>query len=268
MQINLNFHQTFPPTLEYIGNILDLCDFEKPLSKEEISELTGIPTGKSSAKVEPHIKYAEYMGLIKDLKKDGKHFITATTLGNEIKTQDPGFQESITQLVCHLRLTSIDSGASLWHHIIRDILPNYKNGIDDIVLQDELKKDYGKEINLSPFFSTYRKTLKEIDLIKRNKTQTIVNKLSYDKEFLYAYAYSFLFEWEKIFPETDEITSSDLPKLKFNTAFGWGEQEQFNILELFSEAGIIKLNRQLSPYSILKMEKSEKQIGLIYSLLC
>lgn len=268
MNYNLNFHQTFPPTLEYIGNILDLCDFKEPLTKFEISDITGIPTGKSSGKVEPHIKYAEYMGLVEDQKENGKHFLIATNLGREIKKEDPGFQENITKLVCHTRLTSKNSGAIIWSAILRDILPNYKNGIEDIVLQDELKKLVFKEVNLSPFYSTYSKTFQDLNLIKRNKTMTYINKLNYDKEFLYAYAYSFLYEYEKIYPHSSEITANDLQTLKFNCAFGWGEKEQYQALEYFAEAGIIKLNRQLTPFTIIKVKNSVEMIGLIYSLLC
>ena len=62
---NLNFHQTFPPNLEYLSRLLEITDMTDDLTKEEISEITGIPTGKSSGKVEPHVEYGIYMGLLK-----------------------------------------------------------------------------------------------------------------------------------------------------------------------------------------------------------
>ena len=39
-------------------------------TKEEISCLTGIPTGKTSGKVIPHTRYAAYMGFIEYQKME------------------------------------------------------------------------------------------------------------------------------------------------------------------------------------------------------
>ena len=61
---NLNFHQTFKPEAQYISSILSVADDETPYDIKDISNLTGIPSGKSSGKVEPHILYSYYMGLI------------------------------------------------------------------------------------------------------------------------------------------------------------------------------------------------------------
>lgn len=58
---NLNFHQTFPPTTDGISRLLSVADRGGAYTKEEISQMTGIPTGKSSGKVEPYIRYAVYM---------------------------------------------------------------------------------------------------------------------------------------------------------------------------------------------------------------
>lgn len=57
--VNLNFHATFCPDFEYIAKIIQIADQYDGLTKEEISEITGIPTGVSTGKVEPHIYYAK-----------------------------------------------------------------------------------------------------------------------------------------------------------------------------------------------------------------
>ncbi len=64
-QGHLNFHETFAPEREHLGRLLRLADHMPFLTKEEVFAETGIPTGASSGKVVPHIKYAEYMGLVK-----------------------------------------------------------------------------------------------------------------------------------------------------------------------------------------------------------
>ena len=70
-KVNLNFHQTFKPEKQYIGSILNVADNTDGIGVQEISSYTGIPNGKSSGKVEPHIIYANYMGLIEYEKKNG-----------------------------------------------------------------------------------------------------------------------------------------------------------------------------------------------------
>ena len=72
-QSNLNFHQTLKPEKQYVGSILDVANNTDTMSVPNISSYTGIPNGKSSGKVEPHISYAKYMGLIEAEKKDGEH---------------------------------------------------------------------------------------------------------------------------------------------------------------------------------------------------
>ena len=57
----LKFHETFQPESSYLAKILDLASQNYVGTKFEISDITGIPTGKQKGKVEPHIKYASYI---------------------------------------------------------------------------------------------------------------------------------------------------------------------------------------------------------------
>ena len=52
---SINFHKTFATQDSYISKILGLAEQGYSGTKEEISEITGIPTGKTSGKVVPHI---------------------------------------------------------------------------------------------------------------------------------------------------------------------------------------------------------------------
>lgn len=99
---NLNFHQTFPPDEAMLSRLLNSEVFGEALTKEEISQQTGIPTGKSSGKVEPHISYARFMGLLEDYYSDGKHTLTLTKLGELVLEEDPGLSENVTRMLCHL----------------------------------------------------------------------------------------------------------------------------------------------------------------------
>ncbi len=269
----VNFHQTFPPTLEYLSRLLEITDMNDALSKEEISEITGIPTGKSSGKVEPHIDYAIYMGLVENISnQSGKYKLKRTKLGNIIMREDLGLREEVTQLLCHIRLTSPSTGAFLWKLLIRGILPNYPDGIRFLLLEDELKKQpvfaTKKAVNMGPFFTTYEISFETFSLISRSKEILTIVAQNFKNELLYVYAYALLYEWEQIFPQYDEITADQLSTLKFAAAFGFADIVAYSILEKLFEKSIIRINGQLSPFTIIKNASSDAMIEKAYSLLC
>ena len=49
----LEFHETFQPEMTYIAKILKLASENYAGTKFEISDCTGIPTGKQKAKLSP-----------------------------------------------------------------------------------------------------------------------------------------------------------------------------------------------------------------------
>ena len=121
--ININFHQTFKPEKQYISAIVEIAaDGAKSFSVKDISSLTGIPNGQCSGKVEPHIYYANYMGLINFEKKDGNYCLSRTMLGESVCIEDLGLQESLTILICHCMMLRAVSGAPLWAKIFKTIL--------------------------------------------------------------------------------------------------------------------------------------------------
>lgn len=269
----VNFHQTFPPTLEYISRLLEITDMTEEITKEEISELTGIPTGKSSGKVEPHIDYAIYMGLIENISEhSGKYRLIKTKLGNTIMHEDLGIREEVSQLLCHVRLTSKANGAFLWSLLIRSILPNYPNGIKFLLLDDELKKQKAlvgkKAVNMGPFYTTYEESFETFNLISRTKEVLRINSQNFKLELLFVYAYALLYEWEQAFPNFNEITADQLATLKFAAAFGFSDTIAYQVLEKLSEKAIVRINGQLSPFTVIKNSNSDSMIDKVYSLLC
>lgn len=269
----VNFHQTFPPTLEYLSRLLEITDMTDELSKEEISEITGIPTGKSSGKVEPHIDYAIYMGLVENISSQrGRFKLIRTKNGIIIMKEDLGLREEVTQLLCHVRLTSPTTGAFLWSLLIRGILPNYPNGIKFLLLKDELKKQpvfaTKKAANIGPFYTTYHESFDTFNLIAKTKDILKIIPQTFKKELLYVYAYALLYEWERAFPQNNEITVDELSTLKFAAAFGFEDTLKYQVLEKLSEKRIIRINGQLSPFTIIKNASSEAMVEKAYSLLC
>lgn len=268
MSSNLNFHLTFPPTAEYIIRLLEVCDSGEFLSKEEISERTGIPTGKNSGKVEPHIFYSEYMGLLENHREGGKHQLMLTPLGRELLRQDSGMQEKISVAVCHSRISSKFGGADLWVAMIKNILPKYPRGLNSLLMNDELSKLFNSNVRTGPFFSSYSGLFNKLDLVNKDGENVFLNASSIDKELVYVYAYSLFYEWEGTYPSQRELTADEVAGLRIAETFGLNDKSFYSVLELMSEKNLIRFNRQLSPFTVLKLCQAKEMIPVLYDELC
>lgn len=268
---NLSFHQSFKPEKQYIGSILDVANNTNPMSIQDISAYTGIPSGKSSGKVEPHIMYAKYMGLIDAEKKNGLYILSRTKLGNIVYSEDPGLQENLTLLLCHAMLLRNDAGADMWNMIFTKILPMYRGEMKKELLLKELERQFdGKanKRNFTPFLGSYEKMFSNLNIITINAEKITINELSYNEEFIYLYAYILYELWDEIFSKQEEISSVQLGILCFGKIFGWDEQREYEVLEHLSDKGIVRLNRQLVPYTILRLAEKEAVMDRLYSKLC
>ena len=167
-QVNVNFHQTFKPECQYISSILDIADGITWRSVKDISAVTGIPQGTSSGKVEPHISYAEYMGLVKSERKEKQIKLSRTDLGEIIYMEDPGLQELLTKTLLHAMILRQENGADMWSDIFNSIFPKYRNGIKKELLILELNQLYANKVttkNIAPFFGSYDDFFSELEIL-------------------------------------------------------------------------------------------------------
>jgi hypothetical protein len=267
---NLNFHETFPPNLAHISAILRLSSGDTPYTKEEISMQTGIPTGKDSGKVRPAIKYAYYMGLIDYTLNRQEYVLKRTRLGETVYFEDATLSEKLTQLLCHAMITS-HTGATLWNVIFKKILSQNNGKIDMSLLGNSVKTilDTDKEINLSPFKSCYQNTFNALNLLSFQDNILQLNLMdtnTIDDDYIYLYAYVLLHEWEHLYTE-QEITADMFDSINLWATFGWDKYKEYQVLEKLSDLRVIQFNRQLSPYTILRLTTSDSMIDKIYSLL-
>lgn len=272
---NFNFHQTFQPEPEYISSILNLARDEEVLTVKEISTVTGIPTGESSGKVEPHILYASFMGLINYEKKDGKYQLSQTRLGNCVYHEDRGLQETLTILLCHTMLNRRKLGAYLWSFIFHDIFPYYEEGLTFSKLLSILDSKFTGKVNtknFAPFKASYENIFNRLDLIQKdsdsNEAIITLKAQRYNSEFIYLYAYVLYEYWDLLFANQDEITSEQIETIGFRHPFGWSKEDEYKVLEHLAEKGIIRMNRQLIPYTVVKLKQKNDLIEKLYSELC
>ena len=270
-QVNVNFHQTFKPESQYISSILNVADGTSWLSVKEISGMTGIPQGVSSGKVEPHICYAEYMGLIKSEKKDKQIKLTKTELGETVSKEDLGLQEMLTRLLLHIMMVREKEGACVWSSTFKCILPNYRSGIKKDMLILELNQLYDNKVNtknIAPFFASYNDIFSDFEVLSMEGNIVKCNSLPYNREFAYLYALALWSFWEVYYPEQEEISSIQLVELKYGKVFGWDTQYEYKVLENLADKNLLRLNRQLMPYTILKLTSKDELISKLYSELC
>lgn len=267
---NLNFHETFPPDRAYLSKILQNTDVIDNITMEDISELTGIPTGKSSGKVVPHINYSKFMNLIDYELQEGKFIIKRTSLGSEIFREDPYMNERITKLLLNYFLTSKYCGAQMWNLIFREFPYTYGKMISSNIVSTEIERYYGKRVKLSPFNSTYNKSnsFKDIEVLKFEDEIYKFTSLGFEYEGFYMYLYSLLIELEALDIFRKEFSYSEIfHQIKWNLGFQWSENEAIKVLERFESKSLISINRQLSPITVILNVSSLDICNKIYSLL-
>jgi hypothetical protein len=266
LEYKVNFHETFPVTFEYISKILEISNGNRDYTKEEISNITGIPTGASSGKVVPHIKYAEFMNLVGYEYSDKKYLLKRTELGEAIYHEDPYFTENITYKLLNYFLTSSVFGAEMWSLFYRNLMKNYKNILTRDIIQKEMIKKYGEKVNISPLLATYKNNETKFNVLRFEDEEIIKNKQSIEIDCTFIYGYTLLKEWENCFDDV-EITINQLESIYWKEGFGFSIEEEFKALNLLEENDLIKLNKQLSPITIIKLKNSKNCISKLYSLL-
>ena len=265
---SVNFHKTFSPQDSYIAKILELAKVGYTGSKEEISEETGIPTGKTSGKVVPHILYSQYMGLTTHTLSKGKYTLKLTDLGKTVLENDKYLFEDISRLICHYNICDEENGAYLWSFIYNG-LPIM---LDENISEEAMKKKYNDFFMVKTDLGALRKSYSDdgffalLDLLDFSEGIRI-NSLYYKDERLYAYAYTLLSSWDMNCPETQEITADQIIGMKWNKRFGFDEDEMLFALEQMEGKQLIRLNKQLVPYTVIRNADTANVLPHLYELL-
>ncbi len=276
----LDFHQTFKPERSCLTSLLVDLAACTGKTAEEISKVTGIPTGSSSGKVVPTISYLEYMGLITQQIDNKKFQLTYTLLGKCVSIEDPGFMEDLTLMLLHCMMTRKNKGAELWSFIICNLLPKYHGSINKENFNKELEMYFEKDVNLAPFNGTYTGIFDHLGILNISGNGYTIQSHPFNPEFLYLYGlilYEYWNDWINGYTDDEkthriisenEITADQLEEIGFRFPFGWSDLDEYKALEVLHDKGIISLNRQMSPFTVRKIISKEELVDLLYSELC
>ncbi len=263
---DIEFHKTFQPTDLYITKIMELSETKYTGTKEDISSITGIPTGKTSGKVIPHIRYANFMGLI-DYENNGSVYrLFLTKLGEIVLKEDKYLFESVTKWLCHYFISDIDNGAYLFSFLYKYLPFQLDSPISKELIERNIKEVFQRDYDIGIVRRTYTEGfLKTLGIFNWDDS-LIINSMYYKNELKYIYAYTLLYSWEKDFPDERELTVDFISDtLYWSRRFGFDTTETLYVLEELETLGSVKLNKQLYPCTVIKLAHSEDYITKLYS---
>ena len=273
-KFSLEFHETFKPEAPYISKILKLASENYSGTKYEISGISGIPTGEQKGKVEPHIKYACFMGLIDFTCDKGVYTLSLTPLGEEVFVQDPYLHEDLTLWICHYCMTRKTIGVPQWSYLIHETHP----GVGESLSQDRLFTLANTWCGISvsnlnkKVFSVVRGSYTDgifshLGIIEWDNSISFVEQ-SEKMDLTYVYAFALFDSWDCLYQDKREITDFELKNgIGFGKLFGFNEDECNYVIDSLSDEGLLMVNRQLYPATIIRTANVESVIPLLYSRL-
>ncbi|MEH6626565.1 MAG: hypothetical protein V7739_08975 [Motiliproteus sp.] len=286
-QLNINFSQSFVFEYKYGAALIRLAESEISMDKNEISAVTGIPTGDSSGKVEPIIHYLTGAGVISSEKKSGRWTISLTELGVVILDSDPSLSEDVSHLLIHLMLCrSYKDGDSIVS-IVEPwgvLFSGSSNRLDSFFSLNDFMLLLSESINVksrldricSTFLSTYFNEsslsstgalLGEFDAKRPDGKSISRSPLSNDKVFFPLYAYYLIKVWEDFgFSEQcdfQEIVS----ETGLNSIFLWAPNVWDKLVQWMQEKGYLSSDMQTGGLLVIKTVSSKMLVKNIYDEL-
>lgn len=265
---DIEFHKTFQPQDTYITKILELAAQGYSGTKEEISTVTGIPTGKTSGKVIPHIRYAAFMGLINYEKEGGKYSLSLSRLGEVVYREDKYLYEKITKLICHFNICDKEKGALIWSFLYNQLPNKLDDDIGNAFISSKANEFFGRSVEFSVVKKAYTEGFWQNTRLLNWEENLHMNSQFFSNDCKYVYAYTLLSAWEYYLPDEREISVSRLTDiLKWDRRLGFDETETLNVLDEIASEGIITINKQLHPCTIIRIEEADNILNKLYNTL-
>jgi len=251
MAYPLTFHQTFRPELPHMSNLLSID--QGIFSKEKLSHIFCIPTGKVSGKVEANLLYAQAAGLLR-FSKNGNNFkINRTQIGSVIFDNDSFLEEYCTKVFIHYMFCKLNSELVLWEMLFRTFHKGVKQFYRKDFLQYISKKLPGRDkIKLSPLWGAYigNNALLNIGILNSNDDLFSFGRVDILENSVYWYGYLLLHFLKEIDSKRLDFTLDEILQNGFSAIFGWKPDEVRHILNLLGNENIVGINKQFSNYHI------------------
>jgi hypothetical protein len=272
------FNETFMAERRYLSALLEYFSAgPKPVNLEAIANDTGIPTGKSTGKVKPHIDYCRAMGLLESDGSGPSKTIRLSQFGAVARKEDPYLTLPLTQWLCHLQLCRRAEGADLWYQTFCEIPPLQGQCFSEDSFETFLHQNNSTKVEkyISPLMNMYMQDA-SFGLIGA-LTRTDDGKISLKsapvlKENCRGYLAVFLAEWERWqLREPGSLGDSDQITLRDSMIHGsflqqtlWKDHDLQQALEFFVGLSGITLDGKTSSLVITRLAESSQFFPTIY----
>jgi hypothetical protein len=265
-----SFHLSFLPERRHLASLLAAASQGFSGTVEAMSEHTGIPRGKSSGKVIPHLKYAQAMGLLSSkVPVAGVHELQLTPLGQAVSSEDMQLNETLTQLILHLMLARPVGGAAAWHTLFGRSQMALGRQFSSEAATAFLALQLGNSSSIpGPLFSTYKEnaSLARTGMLTVEKNMLARGSLPPLPEHFWGYSYCWLHAWEQVAPNDQQLPASQLETLTaFEELTGWTRQQMETFLSWAIDQQILRVDRQTGVPLLMKTASSAQIAAQIYS---
>lgn len=275
----LGFPQTFLPDRDLLARLLKFTAQGGGGTKEAISQTTGIPTGASTGKVEPMIRYALGMGLIDANKTTGGIWqLHLTPLGQAVFQQDAALSEPLTLWLLHLLLcrrcglTSPATGmADAWFVLFAEgaVRLGKRFTLSDYLafLQERHGDKAGLKALSSLVVRSYLepKALAGIGVLQEESGYLVRQTAPLKPEFFPAYtAYLYLL-WDGLFPDRTQLAFDEFAgQTRFPALTGWGGSQITAWLDWMANHGCVQLDRHTGTPVLLRLQTTDQVLAKLY----
>lgn len=268
-RLSLSFHQTFIPERHYLVKLMDYAVDGKVGDLREISNLTGIPTGNTSGKVEPLIRYSEGMGLVKASKDKGKRWrLSVTPLGGQVRNNDPYISETLSQWLLHIRLCRPNGGAEVWYRVFTEGRLALGGSFSKDALKQYLVNCYGDRSSLpGPIVRMYN------DSASFDKCAALVEKdgvitfrpMPNQQSYFPGLSALLMLGWEELFGNQMQIGLDEFEsRSNFFTILGWSNEDIHYFLDWLVDQGRIVRDSRAGGTVLLRTENTDTTLEHIY----
>ena len=81
------------------------------------------------------------------------------------------------------------------------------------------------------------------------------------------YAYTLFSDWDILFSQESELAFPQISDvIQWGQGFGWNDEETFKALQLCDDYGLIKINKQLVPMTIVKNISKDETLRKLFDL--
>ena len=266
----VNFNQGFYVERAYLSKILKISSQEFSGTKENISSKTGIPTGKSSGKVEPHIMYAQAMGIISANCQKKTWTLSITDFGAIILEEDPHLTDNMSLWLLHLMLCNYKAGADVWFKLFAEssiLLGNTFSQVNFyLYMKSKVSCDEPRRLNSLLKMYTNESSFGHINCLSIQ--HGIINRHSavFNRDYFRGYASVMFFLWDQIYKDDRQILLDEFSRITFFfEILGWNINMLNTFLDALKGYGYISLDSQAGATLILRLKATPDILALTYN---